>query len=73
MLALDASKAETHLGWKPVLSIPQAISWSANWYRAWSEGQAADKLTQDQIATYKSLQPDRLTIAADRGEHDDED
>ena len=32
LLLLDSSKAETMLGWKPILNARTAIEWSAEWY-----------------------------------------
>jgi CDP-glucose 4,6-dehydratase len=32
LLRLDASKARKHLGWKPVLDLEQALTWSVEWY-----------------------------------------
>lgn len=32
LLLLDSSKAETMLGWKPILDARKAIEWSADWY-----------------------------------------
>ncbi|UCH52016.1 MAG: CDP-glucose 4,6-dehydratase, partial [Chloroflexota bacterium] len=34
MLLLDISKATTQLGWRPVLSINEAIEYTVNWYKA---------------------------------------
>lgn len=34
MLLLDISKAITQLGWRPILSINEAIEYTVNWYKA---------------------------------------
>lgn len=55
LLKLDCSKARTHLGWKPRLSLEQALEWTAGWYRAVCNGQSALAVTLDQIARYEAL------------------
>lgn len=37
-LTLDSSKASQRLGWKPKLSIEQAVAMTAEWYRAYATG-----------------------------------
>jgi CDP-glucose 4,6-dehydratase len=32
-LSLDCSKAKTYLGWKPCLTIEQALEWTVEWYK----------------------------------------
>ena len=32
LLLLDSSKAENHMGWKPILDARTAIQWTAEWY-----------------------------------------
>lgn len=65
LLALDSSKAQERLGWRPVWSAAQAVQETAAWYRdycvAVSRGQATAslpellrRLTGDQIAAYTS-------------------
>src|SRR5437764_913901 len=34
-LALDSSKAEAELGWRPLLSSAERVSWAVDWYAAW--------------------------------------
>jgi CDP-glucose 4,6-dehydratase len=56
-LVLDPSKAEAELGWRCLLSQRDAITWTANWYRAASEcygqKQLLRALTASQISDYK--------------------
>lgn len=53
MLTLDSSKAHQQLGWRPRLTSEQAISFTADWYRAFSTGDTSLRaLTEAQIATY---------------------
>ena len=32
-LRLDSSKSADRLGWKPLLTLDEAIGWSVDWYR----------------------------------------
>ena len=57
LLALDASRARTMLGWRPRLALPQALGWSVDWYRAVSAGRPALDITCEQIDRYLSLEP----------------
>ena len=54
-LRIDAAKARRMLGWRAHLGIPDAVDWTAEWYRAWLGGAAVRQLTLDQIARYQSL------------------
>jgi CDP-glucose 4,6-dehydratase len=52
-LSLDSSHAHTSLGWKQLLTLPEALAWTAAWYKAYSSGAVAtmrqtsiDQLTQ---------------------------
>ncbi len=55
LLRLDASKARKELGWKPRLSLREAIEWSARWYREQATGTAARGLCLSQIEQYGRL------------------
>ena len=44
LLKLDASKAQTLLGWRPVLSLERCLELSATWYRQHAAGAGADTL-----------------------------
>jgi CDP-glucose 4,6-dehydratase len=54
-LTLDSSKATDRLGWTPKLMFDQAIAWTTEWYRRVQGGDAARRVTEEQIATYGSL------------------
>jgi CDP-glucose 4,6-dehydratase len=54
-LRLDASKAQTVLGWRPRLPIETALRWTIEWYRAWQDGGELSEKTGDQIAAYEAL------------------
>lgn len=34
MLSLDSSRAKDELGWKSLLTLPEALSWTAAWYKS---------------------------------------
>jgi CDP-glucose 4,6-dehydratase len=56
LLMLDASKAKRELGWRPVLSIEQAISMTALWYKAFLENKSEIKdFTYSQIEDFLTL------------------
>src|SRR5262245_1423591 len=54
-LKLDASRAKSALGWRPVLSLDEALVWIAEWYRGCQAGCDLRRLTQTQIARYEQL------------------
>ena len=54
-LKVDASKARARLGWRSRLRLVDALSWTAEWYRAQHEGEDATALTVAQIDRYVAL------------------
>lgn len=54
-LDIDSSLARQVLGWKDRLSGDLCITWLADWYRAYNEGQDMRVVTLDQIAAYQRL------------------
>lgn len=52
LLRLDSTKARVELGWEPVLDMDEAITWTANWYRAWAQGEDLASFTSTQIDTF---------------------
>jgi CDP-glucose 4,6-dehydratase len=54
-LRLDATKAKTLLGWRPVLALETALEWIVEWYRAYTEGENMRSLTEAQIERYENL------------------
>lgn len=55
LLALEAVKAKRILGWRPRLTLPQALAWTIDWYRKREEGNAVLPMTLGQIETYMAL------------------
>lgn len=54
-LDIDSSLARDVLGWEDRLSGDLCITWLADWYRTYNEGQDMRKVTLDQIAAYHAL------------------
>ena len=52
LLKLDCSKIKSTLGWKPILSITEAISKTVEWYKVWYEGKNCIKVMDKQIKDY---------------------
>jgi CDP-glucose 4,6-dehydratase len=52
MLKLDSSKAAERLGWRPALSLPEALDMTLDWYRAAQSGEDAREKCLAQIAGY---------------------
>lgn len=54
-LRLDSSKARSHLGWAPRLSLETALDWTVEWHRAWlNDAASARAITMTQIARYEA-------------------
>ena len=53
ILRLDSTKAQVQLGWRPRLSIGEAIDWTVEWYRASATGNSdLRKISERQIQNY---------------------
>ncbi|MBI1251542.1 MAG: CDP-glucose 4,6-dehydratase [Alphaproteobacteria bacterium] len=52
LLQLDSAKARAKLGWRPALALPDAIGWTADWYKAWRGGADMRAHTLGQIDAY---------------------
>jgi len=52
-LTLDATLASESLGWRPRLSIAQALDWTVDWYRAHAGGRDMRAYSLDQIERYR--------------------
>lgn len=54
-LKLDCSKAHARLHWQPRLFLPEALDWTAQWYRAFQRQDDLGRLTLQQICHYEEL------------------
>ncbi|MCK0143097.1 CDP-glucose 4,6-dehydratase [Aliiroseovarius sp. F20344] len=55
ILRLDSTKAQTRLGWRPQLSLAQAVQMTVDWYRADTAQENMKDFTLTQIAQYGAL------------------
>lgn len=55
LLALDATLAKESLGWQNKLQFRDAINWTTKWYKEFSLGTSARKLSLDQIKIFIAL------------------
>jgi len=55
LLALDASKAESELGWHNKLSFHESIEWTVAWQQASTAGSDPRQVTADQVAAFEAL------------------
>ena len=55
LLKLDASKAKSHLRWRPLLSLDSALDWIVTWYRSFQQQADLSTLTRKQIMLYEAL------------------
>jgi CDP-glucose 4,6-dehydratase len=54
-LKLDASKANSYLGWHSVLPLREALDWVVEWYRAFQAGCDLGRFTRAQVERYEAL------------------
>lgn len=54
-LTLDISKAKKSLNWRPKLSTPEALAWTADWYRRFDRGEPARALVREQIERFEKI------------------
>ncbi|MFA7595318.1 MAG: CDP-glucose 4,6-dehydratase [Novosphingobium sp.] len=52
LLRLDCSKARAALGWRPALTLDDALRWIVAWHKAVGSGENAREITLGQIADY---------------------
>jgi CDP-glucose 4,6-dehydratase len=51
-LTLDAARARALLGWRPLLEFDEAVTWTADWYRAFWNGDDMGAVTRRQIEAF---------------------
>lgn len=56
LLRLDSAQARSQLGWRPRLSLAQALEWTVDWYKACMRGEDMHQYSVDQIAKYQRLE-----------------
>lgn len=54
-LTLSSTRAEQTLGWRPRLGIEGSLAWTADWYRAFAEGEDMLAYSRLQLARYQEL------------------
>jgi CDP-glucose 4,6-dehydratase len=52
LLKLDSSKSKNELGWKPKLSLPEALKLTSDWYKAFKNKEDLIEITNKQIEFY---------------------
>jgi CDP-glucose 4,6-dehydratase len=52
LLTLDATRARATLGWEPLLPFDDAVAWTADWYRAFRNGEDVGAVTRRQIEMF---------------------
>lgn len=55
-LKLDCSKAKAKLDWKPRLSLPEALEWTVEWYKAFAVNKDIRELTKAQISRFQETE-----------------
>ena len=53
ILKLDSSKARAELGWNSILTLPESLMMTIDWYRAFRDDADLVKVTSDQIGAYE--------------------
>jgi len=52
LLALDASRAHDHLGWRNHLDFEESVAWTVDWYSAAARGVDPREITESQIDAF---------------------
>jgi CDP-glucose 4,6-dehydratase len=53
ILKLDSSRARAELGWSSILSLPESLMMTIDWYRAFRDKKDLVQVTSDQIGAYE--------------------
>ena len=54
-LQLDAQKARKRLNWRPRTNLATALKWTAQWYKAWNDGENLRAVSEKQIDAFLGL------------------
>ena len=54
-LALDSSKVRAELGWRPRLTLDEALEWTAHWYKDCQQGADMRARSLEQIRRYQEI------------------
>jgi CDP-glucose 4,6-dehydratase len=54
-LSLDSTRAAQTLGWRPRLSVRDAVLWTADWYKSFDNGGDSRAIALAQISRYEAL------------------
>ncbi|HEY9720691.1 MAG TPA: CDP-glucose 4,6-dehydratase, partial [Oscillatoriaceae cyanobacterium] len=55
LLAVDSSKAQNRLNWRPRLRLGTTLKWTVDWYRAEGQGEDPQRLVLDDIAKFEQF------------------
>jgi CDP-glucose 4,6-dehydratase len=64
LLKLDCSKARSELGWRPTLTLDQAIDSIVAWHKAVGAGEDAREVSRQQIGSFLELRSEKARKAA---------
>ncbi len=64
LLRLDSSRARRALGWRPALSLAEAIDWIVEWHKSVGGGEDARTVTLRQIEHYATTSGTRVSTLA---------
>ncbi|PYS69762.1 MAG: CDP-glucose 4,6-dehydratase [Acidobacteria bacterium] len=59
ILKLDSSKARAELGWNSILTLPESLTMTIDWYRAFRDKKDLLELTKNQINLYQGRDADK--------------
>ena len=62
-LRLDSSKARETLGWRPRLTLDDALEWIVAWHRAYDDGVDMRAITLQQIDRYQGIETNIRELA----------
>ena len=54
-LALNVDKAKAHTDWRPKLNLAEALTWTAQWYKKFLDGEDIKEITKQQIKEFYGI------------------